>query len=350
MRSSAPWAKLAAGIAELDAITHAQAELLARQAWLCTQTFTALASFTRGCPYNCTYCCNQILRSIYPNRNRWLRTRSPQNAIAYIRALKANYPEARYLRINDDIFHWDEDWLEEFTRLYKIEFTMPLAVHHRPNLFSERAARLLRQAGCYQIYFGVESGDDCIRNDVLRRRMSNEQIERAFALAHKVGMITTAYNMVGLPYENMERVLRTIKINARIAADRMLNPIFFPYRNTDLYDTAVQAGFLPANTGYEEEAICSMPGYGPDKIKFVCSNFKLLVRLYRAAYRLPRPLGRRAEGLLDRTFLWPRLPYGPLTRLALGRQEVSAAGKRLLRRYTPGLYIFLRERMVGGRT
>ncbi|HOF86723.1 MAG TPA: flagellar protein FlgN [Armatimonadota bacterium] len=38
---------LAAGIAELDAITHAQAELLARQAWLCTQTFTALEALAQ---------------------------------------------------------------------------------------------------------------------------------------------------------------------------------------------------------------------------------------------------------------------------------------------------------------
>ncbi len=314
-----------------------------------TQTYTALASFTRGCPYNCTYCCNQILRSIYPNRNRWLRSRSPQNAIAYIRALKAFYPEARYLRINDDIFHWNEDWLEEFARLYKAEFTMPLAVHHRPNLFSERAAKLLRDVGCYQIYFGVESGNDYIRNDVLRRRMSSEQIERAFALAHEAGMITTAYNMVGLPYETMERALDTIKINARIGADRILNPIFCPYRNTDLYDIAVEAGFCPPNIGYEEEVICSMPGYGPDKIRFVCTNFKLFVKLYRAAYRLPRALGRGAERLLDRVFLWPRLPYGRLTQLALVRQEAAARSKRFLRRHLPGLYIYLRERALGSR-
>lgn len=53
-----------------------------------TQTYTGLVSFSRGCPYNCTYCCNHKLRSLYPNKKRWLRSRSPQNAIAYIHGLK----------------------------------------------------------------------------------------------------------------------------------------------------------------------------------------------------------------------------------------------------------------------
>ncbi len=314
-----------------------------------TQTFTALASFTRGCPYNCTYCCNQILRSIYPNRKHWLRTRSPQNAILYLRALKEHYPEARYLRINDDIFHWDEDWLEEFGRLYRAEFSMPLAVHHRPNIFSERAARLLRELGCYQIYFGVESGNEYIRNDVLRRHMSNAQIEQAFAYAHRAGMITTAYNMVGLPHENMVRALDTIKLNARIGADRMLNPIFCPYRGTELYNLAVEQGFIPAGTGYEEEAVCSMPDYGPDKIQFVCANFKAFVGLYKSAYRLPAPLKARAEKLLDNIFLSQRLPHRPLTTLAGARRQAAEQSKRLLRRYLPGVYILARDRLLRSR-
>ena len=313
------------------------------------QTYTALASFTRGCPYNCTYCCNQILRSIYPNRSRWLRTRSPEGAIACLRALKAAYPEMRYLRVNDDIFHWSEEWLEEFAHLYKAQFTMPLAVHHRPNLFTERMAQLLREIGCYQVYFGVESGNEYIRNAILRRRITNEEIERAFALAHQAGMITTAYNMVGLPYETMERALDTIKLNARIGAERILNPIYCPYPHTDLYDLAVEAGFCPPNVGYEEEVICSMPGYGPEKVRFLCANFKLLVGLYRLAYRLPKAVAGQAEKLLDRALLWPRLPYEALTRLARARQQAALRGKNLLRRTMPDLYIFLRGLALGRR-
>jgi radical SAM superfamily enzyme YgiQ (UPF0313 family) len=336
-------------VEDLDELPIADFSLFDFSRLTSTQTYTALVSFTRGCPYDCTYCCNHALRSIYPNRKRWLRTKSPQNALAYLHALKQVYPEARYLRVTDDIFHWDEEWLAEFARLYKAHFKMPLAVHHRPNLFTERAASLLREIGCYQVYFGVETGNQAIRQDVLRRQMSDEQIVRAFTCARQAGMITAAYNMVGLPFEDMEKVLDTIKLNARIRANRTFNPIFCPFPNTDLYDIAVREGFCSPKVDYEDEAVCSMPGYGPEKIRFVCANFKLFVRLYRLAYGLPSSLGKRVEGLVDRAFLWPRLPYRRLTDLANARREAMSRSRSLVRRRAPGLYIFARDRLFAHR-
>ncbi|MBI2865589.1 MAG: B12-binding domain-containing radical SAM protein [Chloroflexi bacterium] len=314
-----------------------------------SQTYTALVSFTRGCPYNCTYCCNHEIHSLYPNRKRWLRSRSPQNAITYIRMVRKYYPEVRYLRVMDDIFHWREEWLAEFVPLYRAEFDMPLAVNHRPNLFSENAASLLREAGCYQVYFGVESGNEFIRKQVLHRHMTNDQIKTAFANARKAGMITASYNMVGLPFENMERALDTIKLNAQIGANRILNPIFCPYPNTDLYDIAVKEGFCSPKVDYEDNVVCTMPDFGEKQIDFVCTNFKLFVKLYRIAYRLPAFLGRGLEYLVDRLFLWPRLPYGALTKLANARHDPLARAKNVLRERTPNIYIFVRDRLIGNR-
>ncbi|MDO8672187.1 MAG: radical SAM protein [Dehalococcoidia bacterium] len=314
-----------------------------------SQTYTALVSFTRGCPYNCTYCCNHEIHSIYPNRKAWLRSRSPGNVVDYIRKLRQFYPEGRYLRVMDDIFHWREEWLAEFVPLYRAEFDMPLAVNHRPNLFSENMARLLREAGCYQVYFGLESGNEFIRKQVLHRHMTNEQIKIAFANARKAGMITASYNMVGLPYENMERALDTIKLNAQIGVNRILNPIFCPYPNTDLYDTAVKEGFCSPKVDYEDNVVCTMPDFGEKEINFVCANFKLFVKFYKIAYRLPAFPRKNLEKLIDRLFLSPRLPYEALTRLAYARQDQSSRIKDLLRRRTPGIFIFIRDRLVGNR-
>jgi anaerobic magnesium-protoporphyrin IX monomethyl ester cyclase len=314
-----------------------------------SRTFTALASLTRGCPYNCSYCANYKLRAIYPNKRHWLRTRSPGNSIEYLRALKATYPEARYLRIMDDIFHYREDWLEEFVPLYKAEFDMPMAVNHRPNLFTKRQAELLKDAGCYQVYFGVESGNERIRNDVLQRHMSNEEIKRAFAYAHDAGMVTLAYNMIGLPRESMSDALDTIKLNAEIGANRILNPVFYLLPDTDLYDMARKERFCPPHISYEEEVGCSMPGYRSDQIKFVSANFKLFVRLYRIAYSLPDFVRLRVERTIDRVFLWPLLPYRLLTWLAKARQGSMDKLKAVVRERTPGVYIFVRDRLVGNR-
>ncbi|MHB1416890.1 MAG: B12-binding domain-containing radical SAM protein, partial [Chloroflexota bacterium] len=193
-----------------------------------SETYTAMASFTRGCPYTCTYCINHKLRALYPNRNRWLRTRSPEGAMAYLRKLREVYPQMRYVRVMDDIFHYSEDWLTQFLPMYKAEINLPFAINHRPNRFNERVARMLADAGCYQVYFGVESGNENVRNQVIGRQMSEKQIKDAFRFAREAGIRTSAYNMVGLPHETMATELDTIKLNADLHPNRIFSPIFCP--------------------------------------------------------------------------------------------------------------------------
>ncbi|MDO8670749.1 MAG: hypothetical protein Q7O66_04880, partial [Dehalococcoidia bacterium] len=108
-------------------------------------------------------------------------------------------------------------------------------------------------------------------------------------------------------------------------------------------------GFCSPKVDYEDNVVCTMPDFGQKEINFVCTNFKLFVKLYRIAYRLPSFLGKGLERLIDRLFLSPRLPYGALTKLANARQDPLARVKNLLRQRTPNLYIFVRDRLVGNR-
>lgn len=336
-------------VEDLDSLPIPKFGIFDHQTLLSSETFTAMASFTRGCPYSCTYCINNKLKTLYPNRNRFLRTRSPENAVEYLRQLRAVYPGMRYLRIMDDIFHYSEQWLEQFLPLYKREFDLPFAINHRPNRFTKKAAKMLADAGCYQVYFGVESGNEKVRNQVIGRQMSEEQIVNAFRYAREVGIRTSAYNMVGLPHETMESVLDTIKLNAVLKPNRIFSPIFCPYPNTDLHDIAVAAGFCKPNTNYEEDVVLTMPGFPLRKILFVRANFRNFVRLYEIIGSLPGLLRRPAEKLADGFFLNPRLPYRLLTNAGDAYSDVMEKVKGNVRRYTPNFYVFLRDKVVGNR-
>lgn len=336
-------------VEDLDSLPLPEFGLFDYSRLLSSETYTAMASFTRGCPYACTYCINNKLKALYPNRNRFLRTRSPENAMAYLRKLRQVYPAVRYLRIMDDIFHYSEAWLEQFLPLYKREIGLPFAINHRPNRFTQKAAKMLADAGCYQVYFGVESGNEKIRNQVIGRHMSEEQIVNAFRWARENGIRTSAYNMVGLPYETMEAALDTIKLNARMKPNRIFSPIFCPYPNTDLHDIAVAAGFCAPNTNYEEDVVLQMPDFPPHKIAFVRANFRNFVRLYEITGALPGPLRRPAERAVDAFFLSPRLPYRLLTNAGDGFSDLMEKVKGVVRRYTPDFYVFLRDRVVGNR-
>jgi anaerobic magnesium-protoporphyrin IX monomethyl ester cyclase len=337
-------------IEDLDELPYPHFELFDFGRLISSQTYTALARVSRGCPYSCTYCCNRQIRSLYPNQKSFARTRSPSGAIGYLKALRSAYPQMRYVNFMDDILHPDEGWLEEFVPMYKQELGLPFVAQHRPGLLTERATSLLRDAGCYELHFGLESGNQEMRRKILKRgNITDEQIIEAFRLCKKYDIATGAYNMIGLPFEAMSMALETIKLNAVVAPNRVFNPIFTPYPRTELHRVAAEAGLVPEEPDYETEVIVDNPGFRPKQVLFVRAYFKLFVDAYKLTRRLPRLLGRPLEMTLNRVFLFPFLPYGPLTRVGEGWMDFQAGAKAFVRRRFPRLFLRLRQWLTGQR-
>lgn len=335
-------------IEDLDELPYPYFDMFDFSRLVSSQTRTGLARVSRGCPYSCTYCSNHQIRALYPNPRAFVRTRSPAGAIGYLKALRSAYSQMGYVNFMDDILHPDEGWLEEFLPMYKREIGLPFAAAHRPGLLTEHATSLLRDAGCYELHLGVESGNEEMRRKILRRgNITDEQIIEAFRLCKEYDIATGAYNMIGLPFETMSMVLESIKLNAVVAANRVFNPIFVPYPRTDLHRAAVDAGLVAEEPDYETDVIVDNPGFRPKQVLFVRAYFKLFVDAYKLARRLPRLLGRPLEVALDRVFLFPLLPYGPLTRVGEGWTHFQGGLKAFVRRRFPRLYLRLRDWLTG---
>lgn len=335
-------------IENLDELPYPYFQLFDFRRLVSSETYTGLARVSRGCPYNCTYCCNRQIRALYPNPKSFARTRSPTGAIGYLKALRDAYPQMHYVNFMDDILHPDEGWLEEFLPMYKREIRLPFVAQHRPGLLTERATSLLRDAGCYELHFGLESGNQEMRRKVLKRgNITDNQIIEAFRLCKKYDIATGAYNMIGLPFETMSMALETIKLNALVAPNLVWNPIFTPYPRTELHRVAAEAGLVAEEPDYETEVIVDNPGFRPKQVLFVRAYFKLFVDAYKVIRRLPRLLGRPLEVMLDRVFLFPLLPYDPLTRIGEGWMDFQAGAKAFVRRRFPRLYLRLRDWLTG---
>lgn len=206
---------------------------------------------------------------------------------------------------------------------------------------------MLRQAGCYQMFFGVESGNDFIRNEVLNRHMSRDRISQAFEACRDAGIKTVAYNMVGLPYEDKAKVLDTIKLNAEIQADHSLSPIYYPYPDTALFETAVEEGWVPAAYDYREDRFVDQPSLPREELYFVRHYFRTFVRIYRALQGLPAPLSRRLEAVVDRVFVSRHLPHAALVAVAARGESLWNGGKDFFRRRFPGIFLRVRDRVRG---
>ena len=137
-------------------------------------------------------------------------------------------------------------WFDEFIELYKQEIHLPFTGNIRFDILTEDTVRRMKEAGCYTIDMGLESGDPEIRFKYLKRNMTDEMIINCSRWFHKYGISQLTYNIIGLPHEDIHRALKTIKLNARIkSADRTIPNIFYPYPGTKLYDIAKEAGYLP---------------------------------------------------------------------------------------------------------
>lgn len=178
-------------------------------------TFQHVVS-SRGCPSACTFCGSPKFWG------RRVRFHSPeyfvqQLALLYQRGISFFY-------ISDDTFTMREDRVIEICRLI-IEKKLPISwfAISRVNFISEEMLYWMRKAGCIQISFGVESGSEKIRH-ALNKNIKTRDIETAFALTRKYGILPRAYFIYGNPDETPDTIRETIELIKRI---KPLSTIFY---------------------------------------------------------------------------------------------------------------------------
>lgn len=197
----------------------------------------------RGCPYLCSFCFNKDFNQMYHGKMKVLRRHSVLRAIEEMQQVKESYPLKRIF-INDDIFILDKPWLSEFLPAYRNQIGLPFACNVRVNLVDEVIVRMLKDAGCYLVMFGIESGDPELRKNILKKNITDDQIYRAAERFRKYDIRMKTFNIMGLPDETVEKALKTIRINADIKVDYPWCSILQPYPRTELAEIARAKGLL----------------------------------------------------------------------------------------------------------
>ncbi len=198
---------------------------------------------TRGCPYECSFCFNHQLKKLYLGKGRYVRRRSAQNVIDEILEVKKNY-KLESVFFQDDTFGLDKKWLADFLAIYRKEINLPFVCLVRADLSDEATVKKLREAGCVCVHFGVESGDELIRNSVLRKNLTNEQILEAARLFKKYKIKFQTFNIIGLPGETLAQAIQTMEFNAKIGTDFPWVSILTPYPKTDIAEMMKKEGLI----------------------------------------------------------------------------------------------------------
>ena len=254
----------------------------------------------RGCPYSCSFCFNHTLREMYKGCGKFVRFRSPRNIIGEIQALRAEYP-LRSVSFNADSFTLHPQFCE-FMELYKREVALPFFCNARFDELSEEKIVKLKEGGCIYLAIGVESGSERVRNEILRRNMSDAVIIENARLLKKHGIPFNSYVMMGNPTETLDEALKTVKFLAAIGSDKIMPSVCKPLIGTDLWE------FMKRNNLFDDNAGETADYANESSVKL--RNKREIMNLHKFSYvavRFPRLLP-----LIKKLI---KLPYNPLYKL-----------------------------------
>ncbi|MEK6956237.1 MAG: radical SAM protein, partial [Nanoarchaeota archaeon] len=184
--------------------------------------------------------------------------------------------KVKEIGFNDDTFTLNAVRVRDFCNKYpQVVGNVPFYVNARVNAVSRETFILLGKAGCKRVNMGVECGDPKIRNEILERDMTDEQIIQTFNWARDAGIETYAFNMIGLPYETKESIQKTIDLNRKINPDYLGCSIFTALPGTPLYELCKKNGWLAPeySTSYFQDSNMIHPNFTVDELKVFRDNF-----------------------------------------------------------------------------
>ena len=196
-----------------------------------TELFTS-----RGCPEQCIFCASHLIFG------RRVRFRSPEHIFREVDECMEKWGY-RHFTIDDDTFTFNSSRLEKICQGFK-ERGITWDCDTRVDTVNREMLKMMAEAGCKKIAFGVESGSQRIL-DLNKKGITIEQVKNAFHWAHEFGIITTAFFMIGShPSETRAELEESFKLMCELDTELMALAIAVPYPGTELYQIMQEQGLI----------------------------------------------------------------------------------------------------------
>jgi anaerobic magnesium-protoporphyrin IX monomethyl ester cyclase len=195
---------------------------------------------SRGCPFQCSFCvASQMFGAKF-------RARSPKNVVDELEWLKNEYG-AQGISFNDDTLTLDKKRIMDICdEMIARKINLPWGCQTRVDTVSPEVLAKMRQAGCNEVSFGVESGCQKIL-DAVHKKFELSQAEKAIKWAKKEGLFVAVSTIIGYPGETKESMQQTSELMRRIEPDDAWICIATPYPGTELRALIEKTGWKMTN-------------------------------------------------------------------------------------------------------
>lgn len=197
----------------------------------------AVLMTSRGCNRRCIYCFQ-----IDKDRKSGIRYRGVDNVLAEIEhCIQQGYREIKFI---DDTLAADYDRamrLAEGIKTRGLDFTWFASAC--VNQVDKALLQAFKDAGCWAILFGAESGVQKNLN-AIRKGTTPDQIRKAVKAAQEVGLRVNTPFLFGIPGETFEEGLQTIDFAIDLNPDMANFHAITPFPGTYLYDNLEKYGTM----------------------------------------------------------------------------------------------------------
>lgn len=194
---------------------------------------------SRGCPAGCRYCIKHVT---YQSS---VRHRSPDHVLKELYLLKEM--GLHHIHFEADLFTVQKEFVHDLCNaIIKDGIKIRWSCNSRVDFVDEAELKLMKQAGCFMIAWGLESGSE----EVLKRARKGtnpKRIREAIGWSHRAGIKNWGYFIIGLPGETVDTIQQTIALAKELPVDIALFHIATPYPGTPFYYEAVANGWIQMN-------------------------------------------------------------------------------------------------------
>lgn len=227
-------------------ITDTLRILKARQGWMSV-------SFSRGCPYECTFCINHLYkeRLIGPEDklSHYHRRKSPVSTVTELEHLAHHFKgDIKIFNFDDDLLPMNREWMKEFAKRYERQILRPFgikyAINCRATFLDDELAVLFRSSGCLEVRIGFETGNESLRATILGKPICDDDLVRAFSVCDRHGVRTNAFAMMGIPGESEKSFADTVRMILTLKPYLIRMTFLYPYAHTRIHHLCVKEKLL----------------------------------------------------------------------------------------------------------
>lgn len=183
---------------------------------------------SRGCSGKCIFCSS-------PKMWKYVRLRSAQNVFKEMMELHDIY-KIRNIHFQDDAFTISKKRVEVLCELIsKSQVGFKWSCQARPDSVDYPLLKRMKNAGCVQIEFGVESGESSIIKRA-QKGYTKFEISKACNDAKKTGLLIHGFFIVGLPGETLLSWAKSIIYARSLKLDSYVWTILVPFPGTKIFE------------------------------------------------------------------------------------------------------------------